>query len=211
MLKIFAAISLVILFSSSLLSQEIYWEKVSDFDDIRIQTITVDTSGNVFAGTNGHGIYRSTNNGREWENVKSNLDINSIIVGPDGFLYAGDNEKGVYKSTTGGDTWRNINNGIDDNQKGDKTILCLAADSSGSIYAGSQAGGLYRSDDGGDNWIRLDENIFSDIISIRSLAVQSVQLQDNSLMCLCKICKILTEPLFPQHLNLHNLHFQSKK
>src|ERR1039457_6720515 len=66
-------------------------------------------SQNIYAGTLGGGVYKSTNGGGSWGPVNSgltNLYVYSLAIDPKNSqtVYAG-TEGGVYKSTNGGGLW----------------------------------------------------------------------------------------------------------
>ncbi|MBM2816826.1 MAG: hypothetical protein HW421_3588 [Ignavibacteria bacterium] len=100
----------------------------------------------LFAAMPYDGIYKSTNNGKQWEQVGlQNLGpLPTVISSKTGVLLAGGKSTGLLRSTDYGTSW---------NQTGltGKRILSLAFDSLNNMYAGAQDG-LYRSSDGGTNW-----------------------------------------------------------
>ncbi|MDI6807756.1 MAG: hypothetical protein QME66_02080 [Candidatus Eisenbacteria bacterium] len=66
-----------------------------------ISAITSNSSGHLFAGTQGGGVYRSTNNGDTWTAVNSGLTslaITSIVTNSSGHIFAGTNGGGVFVS-----------------------------------------------------------------------------------------------------------------
>jgi len=73
-----------------------------------IQCLAVDADGNLYAGTAGDGVYRSTDGGATWKASRrglQQLDVQTVIPGPHGVLFAGTPAGGVYRSTDQGDIW----------------------------------------------------------------------------------------------------------
>ena len=69
-----------------------------------ISSLTINSNGNIFAGTFAWGIYRSTNNANNWELINEGFNyketyISSLAINSNGFIYAGiDAKGGVYRS-----------------------------------------------------------------------------------------------------------------
>ena len=107
-----------------------------------------------YAGTEDHGVYRSTDKGRQWIRSRGKIEdetVYVVAVDPDrkGVLYAGTFAHGVYKSTDGGKHWKNAGRGL---QK--KTVHALAVYPKNSevIFAGTAGSGIYTSSNGGKDW-----------------------------------------------------------
>ncbi len=93
-----------------------FWGKVdADFkNNTNINTIALDSSGNLYAGTNNGMIFKSTNNGVNWIQIyeSTNNSIYKIIVSPQNVIYAATYGKGVLRSKTGGTSWEEVNDGL---------------------------------------------------------------------------------------------------
>jgi len=115
------------------------WHITYNQRSIDIITFKVDPSfpNILYLGTDGQGIYISTNGGKTWKFIKSfeerakleeipisNIDINSIAIDPKNpnILYVGTN-KGVFKSLDKGATWKIFNDGLPDFDRDIKTIM----------------------------------------------------------------------------------------
>ena len=114
--------------------------------------LATNPSGNVFVGTQGGGIFRSTDNGENWTGVNNGLTATNVralaINAVSGHIFAG-TFGGVFRSTDNGDSWIAINNGLEF-----PLVISLGINSSGDIFAGTFEGGsVYRSTDDGDNWM----------------------------------------------------------
>lgn len=120
----------------------------SDQQVASIQALT--TSGNdlVYAGSFGHGIFRSEDRGATWsksgEGVTDPFTL-CLTTAQDGTVYAGTFRGGVFRSRDGGKTWQAINGGLKRRE-----IKALLA-SRDTLYAGT-ADGVYRLDHGGAHW-----------------------------------------------------------
>jgi len=115
-------------------------------DGYYIRTIAVSGS-NVYAGTSGDGMFRSTNNGVSW------LAANSGLVGLEfpAFaisgtnLYAGSEGEGVFLSVNNGASWSALA------PLTNQFVFALAVSGS-DLYAGVDGGGVFRSTNNGASW-----------------------------------------------------------
>ncbi len=136
--------------------------------------------GDVFGDNKERGVYRTTDGGRNWEQVLyKNEKTGAVHVTLDPanprVLFAslwecyrsphsmssGGEGSGLYKSTDGGTTWKEIskNPGLPKGTLG-KIGISVSPVNSQRVYAmvEASAGGLFRSDDGGDTWARVNED-----------------------------------------------------
>ena len=120
-----------------------------------VRSIAVDNQGNVFAATNGNGVYRSSDDGNTWTQVANglnNLRIQSLVSGF-GFILAGTDGGGIFISYDQGEHWKQTNNGLSN-----LGIGALLVDLKGIIYAGSLSDfgctGVYRSLDTAKSWLQ---------------------------------------------------------
>ena len=159
------------------------------FDDestISIGDIAVDWKTNtIYVGTgennssrssySGTGIFKSTNNGKDWVNIglEESHRIGRIEIDPNnsdriwvavlGHLFSPNPERGIYKTIDGGKTWKQTIY-VDDNTGG--IDLAVNPENTNIVYStmwfrerrswdGYEAGktsGIYKSTNGGDNW-----------------------------------------------------------
>ena len=137
------------------------WLTCTLFEDafVGATTLTVDpqTPETIYAGTNGFGVYKSTDSGATWSGGGSGT-ITVLVVDPrtPATVYAGTDLQGVLKSTDGGATWNAINTGLLSQIAAlglDPRISALALDAQTptTLYAGTAAGVL-KSTDGGASW-----------------------------------------------------------
>jgi hypothetical protein len=106
----------------------------------------------ILAGTNGNGVYRSSNNGAYWPTPTLTSRIVNTLVVIGTRIYAGTNGYGVYYSTNSGLSWTqtslNTQNVLTIIDNGDGTI----------IYAGTETNGVYRTNNNGVNWVQTSLN-----------------------------------------------------
>jgi photosystem II stability/assembly factor-like uncharacterized protein len=163
-LKIF---TLVFLFSIQSIAQDFWKQTNGPKGNGLVNSIIIDSSGNVFAGTYRNGIYRSTDYGDNWTHINTDLtgvSVVSFAINSFGHIYAG-TDSGVYRSTDNGDNWTKII--IDSNIYG---ISSFALNFSGDIFAATR-GSIYYSNDNGENWTK--SNIDSIYGGISSLDINS--------------------------------------
>jgi photosystem II stability/assembly factor-like uncharacterized protein len=70
--------------------------------------------GVVYAGLNGQGLYRTSNNGQTWTTINSgldNLNVRSLALVP-GAIYAGTDGGGIFKTVNQGLDWQAVNQGL---------------------------------------------------------------------------------------------------
>ena len=126
-----------------------------------------------YFGATGGGIWKTTNGGREWENISDGYfggSIGSIAVSKSdpNILYVGGGEKtvrgnvssgyGIWKSEDAGKTW--ISSGLKNSRHVPRIAIhptdhnIVYAGVMGNIYKPTQERGVYKSTDGGKTWIK---------------------------------------------------------
>jgi photosystem II stability/assembly factor-like uncharacterized protein len=121
----------------------------------------------IYAGTQGHGVYRSADRGRRWSALGlSGRVVKSLAISPHdpGVIYAGVKPAAVYKSVDGGRNWPEL--------KGFRRVpnrwwwfspaeppfrayvnaLAVSPTEPDVVLAGIEFGALVRSEDGGRTW-----------------------------------------------------------
>ncbi len=106
----------------------------------------------LFAGTNGNGVFRSTDNGNSFEWPTSGTMIWNVtalaLIG--GSLLAGTDTSSVFVSTDNGNNWVSSTSGMPSNSR----IRCLALVSP-RVFAGT-ANGVFVSTNNGSSWSRAN-------------------------------------------------------
>lgn len=136
--------------------------------NLDVRALIANMSNDVFAGTHGGGIFRSTDRCESWTHVLTGIYVSSLAVSPDEFIFAGSPGGGVYRSTNNGDSWIQQTNGLTNTD-----VRSIAVNSSGHVFAGT-ASGVFRSTDHGHNWshvlsgditysltVNRDDNVFA--------------------------------------------------
>jgi len=134
-----------------------------------VLSFAVNASGHVFAGTDGVGILRNTDNFESWEPVNSGLcavNIYSLAIDSSDIIYAGtvgyrySAGSGVFRSEDHGESW--VNTGL-----ADEAGVSIAVNSSGHVFAGFNE--IYRSTDQGEHWAKVTD----EFVNVNDLAINS--------------------------------------
>ncbi len=107
-------------------------------------------NNNIYAGTWGSGLYKSTDSGKNWSKINNNISKAAVVgltVNDEGELFIGTFDVGLYKSNDGGKTVTKLNIEY-------PYIWTLGKSDDGVIYAGTYGNGLYSSADAGVTWGR---------------------------------------------------------
>ncbi|OQY30409.1 MAG: hypothetical protein B6244_00710 [Candidatus Cloacimonetes bacterium 4572_55] len=148
------------------------WEQLGPYGGGWIKSLW-GTSQVMYAGTEGHGVYRTTNGGTSWHS--GNLgdlppDCSLFCLwGVGSTVYAGTN-LGVYKTINNGITWQDVNQGDLQN-----TYQISSLWGSGqTLYAGTGSAGflghgVYKTTNGGASWQQVNTGDMNSEYSVISL------------------------------------------
>lgn len=138
-------------------SQGINWSPVSSiFQNIKIDNVGIDHENRIFVGTNGYGIYRSTDSGITWQNMGLlDYNFNSIAINSNDVIFVA-TDLGIFRSINHGEEWNESDSLITH-----KLVHTIAINSSNEIFAGNAepiaglTGSIYKSTDNGNSWTEL--------------------------------------------------------
>jgi len=109
--------------------------------------------GDVWVGSDGGRVFRTTDNGRSWSLVADSVArqplhnyIQTILVTSASTIFVGGRTFWPHRSTNRGISWTQINSGLTNG-----AVEVLTTDLTGNILAGTQ-GGLFRSTNQGESW-----------------------------------------------------------
>lgn len=114
-----------------------------------VQALAISETGVIYAGSFGHGVFRTINRGATWSPVGDGVAdpfILSLVVTRHGVVYAGTFRGGVFRSRDEGNTWQSVNEGL----KRLEVKSLLAVDQ--ELYAGT-GDGVYRLRGADDRWV----------------------------------------------------------
>ena len=138
-------------------------------------TLAVDpmTSGIVYAGTAGKGVFKSTDGGATWHSANNglgNIYVEDLLVDPNSptTLYAASPNNGVFKSIDGADNWAPVNAGLSSSSA---HLLALDANT-GTVYVNVNDG-LFQSFDGGGFWLPTGLEMRASLVSGDDVALPS--------------------------------------
>jgi photosystem II stability/assembly factor-like uncharacterized protein len=138
------------------------------------------TSGLCFLSSSDKGVYKSTDEGLNWQQINTGLpeaNIRKLAVDPlnENNVYAITDASGLYKSGDGGQTWIEKNNGMRVSRP-PRDIDINPMDSN-VLYVASDGDFIFKSIDGGENWKRLQTGFLT-----RNFKEITIHPQDTSLV-----------------------------
>ena len=146
------------------------WQKLNLPDSVKVNSLAVIDS-NIFAGTDGDGIFLSTDNGKNWESINDGLQskvIHKIFL--DGITIFAGTDSGAYISTDNGFNWNAINSGL--SGLGVWSFAVSKSIFGDSTYLAGTWNGIYSSTDKGKNWKAAG-------LSYTTMPVHSIITHDN--------------------------------
>lgn len=129
-----------------------------------VQALVIDGNGVIYAGSFGHGIFRTVDRGATWARVGIGITdpfILSLASTKDGTVYAGTFRGGVFRSRDEGTSWQPVNEGL-------KRLEVKALLTAGhELFAGT-GDGVYRLHGSEDRWTPVTSGL--DDILVHALA-----------------------------------------
>jgi photosystem II stability/assembly factor-like uncharacterized protein len=170
-MKIYIITLLLVFVSFSNIYTQDCWEKTNGLDTVTIYSLAIDSSGNIFAGTDSNGVWRSTNNGDNWSFLGlMDYKIQSIVISTNEDILVGVADQfadgGIHRSSDNGNSFDTL--GIPEHP-----VTSIAINSIGYIFAGTAAVGVYRSQDDGTNWAQINQGLDTTGLNLNTLAIDS--------------------------------------
>ena len=110
-------------------------------------------NGDLWAGTEGSGVFRSTDDGNTWQNAGDKVNGSAFGFSARGdVLYA---ERAAVWRYTGGTTWVHSDTGLPNSPR----VFTFATNGAGQMFAGLSGGAVYVSDDNGQSWRRYSSGL----------------------------------------------------
>jgi len=134
------------------------WQTIKHPELLGVRSIIKTSNGDLLA-SNRSGIYRSTNNGIDW-NKEHEHYVWNFAKSSKGYIFASVTGRGMYRSADHGKSWQAINNGF-----GEKPIRSawsiLVTDK--VIYLAGYINGFYQSTNNGDSWQAMEKGLSNPI------------------------------------------------
>jgi photosystem II stability/assembly factor-like uncharacterized protein len=132
----------------------------SGFGFVRVQCFAKQGS-NLFAGTQGDGVWISTDNSAgPWTKVSNGMTGKSVrallVNGAD--LFAG-TDSGVFKTTDNGSNWTALNNGLTNSNVSSFALI------GANLFVSTSGGGVFLSTNNGLEWTTVNNDLTSNYIS----------------------------------------------
>ncbi|GAB1429451.1 hypothetical protein MASR2M18_02830 [Ignavibacteria bacterium] len=157
-MKIYFVLTVIVIIGTvALQGQKLQWKQTNGPNGGYINCLA-ENADNIYAGTDGMGIYRASAEGKNWTLI-SEGDVTAWGLAFKGeAMYAGTLKQGIIRTVDGGATWTEINSGIP-RKIVDKDILLPAMrtllNRDNNLFVGTFGYGMFRSDNGGENWTKV--------------------------------------------------------
>ena len=149
-------LSVFLIINYTNLSAQDFWYPTKGPNGGRILSFAEKT-GILFAGTEGGGVFRSYNQGSNWEVVNDGIPVGEGITGykiysiltTSSYIFIGTSKEGrIFRSSDEGDNWSQVY----ESSVLSNITLCLSYTAGGPILAGLDGTGIIRSTDNGGTW-----------------------------------------------------------
>ena len=111
----------------------------------------------LYAGTDGGGVFQSTNSGTSWTAVNTGLTSTSVGRWPSTRARRARSTPGpgagVFQSTNSGGSWTAVNTGLTNT---DVCALAIDPSTPSTLYAGTEWGGVFQSTNSGTSWTAVN-------------------------------------------------------
>lgn len=157
-------LALAVVFSfEPALAQNITWQQTKGPNGASAWALLVRANDEVFVGTDGGGVFRSSNHGETWtDTTLKATHVLSLASNGQGDLFAGTVFEGVYRSRDNGQTWTQFDSGlVKTGAPGEPryAVPSIVVTANGHLLAGTgdyvqgfTGKGIVRSVDNGETW-----------------------------------------------------------
>ncbi len=121
-----------------------------------IWSLAFSSQGYLFAGTNGAGIFRSSDYGETWQSANPDLKstiILSLVVDAHGRIWAGTHGRGLFFSNDNGVSWLPGDTSLKNSR-----VFSLVTSARGDIFIGTGSGGIFRLHEESQSLINVSSN-----------------------------------------------------
>jgi formylglycine-generating enzyme required for sulfatase activity len=150
----FFSLSLLLLCITTLTTAQINWQQISGQFGTSVPTLTF-SGTDIFAGTVGSGVIRSTDNGISWSGVNNGItSIYAFSFAVNGTnLFTGTSVGGVFLSTNNGASWNSVSIGST------MTNVRTLTFSGTNLFAGTDGDGIFLSTNNGTSWSAVNTGL----------------------------------------------------
>ncbi len=114
-----------------------------------VYSVAIDENDHIYAGTNGNGVYKSTDNGNSWNHILNNdFSIWRILIDNNGYIFLATEMDGIWRSTDAGETW-------EESFEYFGLITDIVCSPSNQLYFSTEMEGIWKSTDNGNSWETL--------------------------------------------------------
>ncbi|HEY9650632.1 MAG TPA: hypothetical protein V6C95_08210, partial [Coleofasciculaceae cyanobacterium] len=142
------------------------WKKINTgLTNLNITALAVDSTGQLFAGTSGGGVFRFTSNETQNKAIShrwipfntglTNLYITALAIDTKRQLWAGTAGNGVFYSTLDGQYWTEVNDGLTSFVITALVTVQITGNLSPVIFVGTANGQIWRLSGEGKTWHKL--------------------------------------------------------
>ncbi|RMD86030.1 MAG: hypothetical protein D6813_15525, partial [Calditrichaeota bacterium] len=157
----------VLIFFNVSFTQQTFWQSMNGPFSGEIEALVIDKHGNIFAGTNGGGVFKSTTHGDVWVLTGlRDVKVEEMIARPAGDLFVATQNRGIFRSVDQGDMWFPVNSGLTNLH-----VSALTFGQDGVLFAGTNGSGVFKSTDDGNSWSPINHGLTD--LHIQALFVDS--------------------------------------
>ena len=151
--------------ASSPSEKEGVWVQTAGPEDGNIQSLNAQLTNQLYAGTSGGGLFRSTDLGNSWQHTNTPYmqNITAMAFNKSGAFFIGTQistyQSVIFQSLDTGKNWQESSTRLRGNR-----VFSIVFNFQEDIFVGTNLA-LYRSTDNGENWERLSEEIFNEEVN----------------------------------------------